>query len=396
MSAPIGERYSCPSGGVIAGGRFRLPSWVPAPNTVATLTEANTFQSVNPGRSPANGWSFNSSGVLIGGDSYIFAGTIDAFSGGVFNPYYGAMGCMVYFGGGHSVSNGGWIIIYDIFTRLYSMILGGSSNCYPVNSANGEYADGSPVSVHSYDLLVILGPEAGYPLGALVLPITNGGTVEANVTCSASHLFDFAHPENKFIRFAANNASIIATDASCAAYDPDLSRVWWLRAGNNLPTVSFLDVAAKAQSAIGITNKLPASDSNSSCLRYDRDRRLLIHVNTPADRSVRRFYYMDTTNAGNGFLAATLSAAFPLPSAGLGFAFSKISDGSYLCTSQGRIFRLVIPAVLTDVWEVTEISYLGESLNSEYILGERWSYIPRIESVMFKSDSDAAHQIYRV
>ena len=396
MPSPQPDYYVGPSGSVISGGRYRLPSWVPAQNTVATLTEANTFQSVNPGRSPANGWSFNSSGVLIGGDSYIFAGTIDAFSGGVFNPYYGAKGCMVFCGGGHSVSNWCGIVICDIATLTYSVIQGGSSNCYPVTVANGEYADGSPVAVHSYDLLTVIGPESGYPLGALVLPLTNGGTVEANVTCSAAHLFDFAHPENGWIRFAENNAGIIATDASCAAYDPDLNRVWWISAGNNLPTLSYLNIATAAQAAIGITNKIPVSYTNSLTLRYDSARKLLIHTNGSSDGATRRVYYLDTTSAGTGFLQATLYTAFPAPSSGLGFSFDRVPDGSYLCNVQGRIFRLTIPAVLTDAWTVAEITYAGAALNTSYIHGKRWSYVPSIESFVWKSSSSTAHQIYRV
>lgn len=384
-------------GEVIAAGRFRLPSWVPAKNTISTLIEANTFRSVNPGAAPGlNGWDRNASGVLIGGMSYIFDGTIDAFSGGVFNPWLGSKGSIHYCGGGHSVSNGCWIITYDIADKTYTLTIGGSTNCYPVSVVNGEYADGSPVSIHSYDLLSVIGPESGYPLGALVIPFANGGTVEANVTCSASHLFDFANQGDGWIRFAENNTGILATDASCSAYDPDLNRVWWLRAGNNLPTTSFLDITAKAQAAIGITNKIPSSDTNSLSLRYDRERKLLIHTNSPTDRSVRRVYYMDTTSAGTGFRQATLSAALPTPSAGLGFSFDRIPDGSYLCNAQGRIFRLVVPASLTNMWEVTEITYSGDELNQTYMHGKRWSYADSVECFMWKAESGDAHQAYRV
>ena len=390
------DNYVTNSGGRVSAGRFRLPAWVPAKNTVATLIEANTFQSVNPGRSGANGWSFNALGASIGGDTYIFAGTIDAFSGGVFNPWLGEKGSIIYCGGGHSVGNWCGIVVWDIATRTYWIAVGGSRTCYPVSVTNGEYADGSPVSIHSYDLLTVIGPESGYPLGALVIPFTNGGTVEANVTCSAAHIVDFAHLENGWDRFAENNAGIIATDASCAAYDPDLNRVWWIRAGNNLPTLSYLNIAAKAQAAIGITNKIPASLTNSLTLRYNRARKLLIHTNGSSDGATRRVYYMDTTNAGAGFLQATLSAAFPAPSAGLGFSFDQIPDGSYLCNVQGRIFRLVVPAVLTDAWQVTEITYAGTALNASSIHGKRWSYVQAIESFVWKSNSSTAHQIYRV
>ena len=396
MAAPVNDSYSCISGGSVYAGRRNLPIWVPARNTVATLTEVNTFQSVNPGRSPANGWSFNSSGALIGGDSYIFAGTIDAFSGGVYNPYYGAKGCIVFCGGGHSVSNWCGIAIFDIATLTYSIIQGGSTNCYPVTVANGEYADGSPVAVHSYDLLTIIGPEAGYPQGALVLPFINGGTVEANVSSSAAHLFDFANPSSGWMRVAENNAGIIATDASCAAYDNDLNRVWWIRAGNNLSTLPFYDISTGAQSVVNLINKIPATYTNSLSLRYDSSRHLLIHPNGSLDGATRRIYYMDTSGATNGFVQATLSTAFPAPIGGLGFSFDKILDGSYLCNVQGRIFRMIIPSVLTDVWEVTEVAYLGTTLNTSPIHGKRWSYIPSIESFIWKSASTTAHQIYRV
>lgn len=380
----------------MSAGRFHLPGWVPARNTIATLIEGNTFQSVNPGRSGANGWSFNSSGVSIGGDSYIFAGTIDAFSGGVFNPWLGAKGSIIFCGGGHSVSNGCWVIVFDIATLTYWMAVGGSTNCYPVNATNGEYADGSPVAVHSYDLLTIIGPESGYPLGALVLPFINGGTVEANVSCCAAHIVDFSHLENGWDRFAENNAGIQADSASCAAYDPDLNRVWWIRAGNNLSTLPFLDLSARAQSAVAITNKIPATYTNSLSLRYNRERKLLIHPNGSLDGATRRIYYLDTLSAGTGFRQATLSAAFPAPSAGLGFSFDQVPDGSYLCNVQGRIFRLVVPTVLTDAWDVTEITYTGTALNTSSIHGKRWSYVPAIESFVWKSSSSAAHQIYRV
>jgi len=385
---------------VIAGG---LPYWVPAANTVATIPEANTFASINPGESAANGWSYNISGVSNG--SIGFAKIINDFSGGVYNPYLGAKGSIIYHGGGHAATNWNGIVAFDLDTLLYSIWMGGTTNAYTADTVNCEYADGQPMSPHSYDTLAIIGPEAGYSKGALITPIRVAAAFES-YNSTAVHLFDFNNPGIKWTRLAADNAAFPKIAGAAAAYDPDLGRVWWVCNTHQSGYQQYFDLADNTQKKVTLTFALSLQEpsADSLTLRYDSARHILvlIYVRSSAP-SVRRVYYLDTTNPTTGWVAATLSGAtLPAPTAGLAFAFDREPSGTYICYSKGdptKLHRLALPAVLTDPWVVTEITPAGAAfatLSTGTLLGKRWSYVPALESIVCKFTATAAHQIYKV
>ena len=60
-----------------------------------------------------------------------------------------------------------------------------------------------------------------------------------------------------------------------------------------------------------------------------------------------------------------------------------------------NLYRLTIPATLTDPWTVTAITPAGVTLGTAYVLGKRWSYIPALQSFVCKFTGATAHQIYR-
>ena len=135
-------------------------------------------------------------------------------------------------------------------------------------------------------------------------------------------------------------------------------------------------------------------------MRYDSVRKLLILVDVPSGGSTtRRVQYFDTTNPTAGWAIATLSTPFPDTSTGQGFAFDRIPDGTYLCNvnaDTSKIYRLAVPATLTDAWTVSQVTYTGSTLISAYVLGKRWSYIPPLQSIVCKPTAASPHQIYRV
>lgn len=375
---------------------YGLPAWVPAPNTVGVIPEANSFASIDPGSSGPNGWSYNQAGVFF---PKIWNKIIDDYSGGVYNPHLGIKGSMIYHGGGHAASNWNGIVAFDLDTLLYSIWMGGCTNCYPLQ-ANGEYADFQPASPHSYDVLQIVGPEAGYPKGALITAVTLAAAFESTGT-NAVHIFDFAHPELKWVRLSDENPAFARVPGGTAAYDPYLNRVWWVVNSHQLGYQQYFDLSLKkhVKVVLGYTNSVQGGEAGSHQMRYHAGRKLLVRTDFPSNFSVRRVWYFDTMNPSLGWAQATLGGTpFPVP-AGEAFALSEAPDGSYICYSRltrSTLYRLSIPTTLTDPWPVTSITPAGALLDTAAVIGGRWSYVPALQSIVCKFAGASVHQIYRL
>lgn len=394
MAIPRADSYSAASGATVYGGRFILPAWIPALNTIASAPEVNSFASIDPGDSPPNGWSYNVGGTLL---SNHWNTVIDDFSGGVYNPYLGLKGSMIYNGGGHSATNWGGIVRFDIATLTYSIVVGGTLNAYPIDETNQEYADGNPASAHTYDVLAIVGPEAGYSQGALVTPFLAAATIEGNSSNSV-HLFDFAHPELGWVRKASHAAGYSLYVTVVSAYDADLGRIWWMGSANEVGYQPYFDIATNTQNKVYLSGALspPYFAPDAACMRYDSARKILILVYVAS--GVRHIAYFNTQSPASGWTIATLSTPFPTPT-NIGFAFDKVPDGNYLCynaQTPGVLNRITVPSVLTDAWQIGTLSYSGTALDAGYVLGKRWSYVPSLLSFICKISASSAHKVIRI
>lgn len=395
------DSYSCAEGGVIAAGRYRLPAWVPAQkNSIAIMPEANTLSDIQPANSPLNGWSYYRNGAIMWSPS--LPKIINDFSGGVYNPYFspsgGNRGCIVYHGGGHAATNWNGIVVFDLSDLRYYIIMEGCLNCYPGDSTNTEYSDGQPMSPHSYDHLVILGPEAGYPKGALMTPVRHAAAIES-YSSSAAHLFDFAHPENKFTRLAGHNSNLSSSIGGGTAYDPGTGRVWWVPPANELWYTPYFDLSTNAFVKKEVSPPLPYCHSDSMFSLFYPGRNLVIVSMSNSARTERTIYYLDSRSASPGWRKAALSNALPVPSSGMGFSMTIDGDGDLLCYSQQILngyIRISLPAVLTDTWTSITVSTTGDSMVPAYIIGKRWALIPELETIIFKASGETAHRAIRI
>ncbi len=141
-----------------------LPSWIPAPGQLKAINiqsgVGSTISSVDI--CPQGGC------VAMGG------GNVSTFGGGIFNPWWGTHGGMVAHGGG----DGDWfanpVLVYDNGLRKWVLAVRNTSVQFDYQQTKetqaalglfdltwGEWADGSPQSIHSYDQMDILPPYAG-------------------------------------------------------------------------------------------------------------------------------------------------------------------------------------------------------------------------------------------
>ena len=385
------------------------PSWLPATaNTVAAVGEVNSFASINPGNSPAGGYSYSQGGTLFD-MSLAWAKIINDYSGGAFNPHYqhtpGIYGCMVFHGGGHSATNWNGIVIFDFNSRQYYIVCPGSaSNVYPGSAATSEYADGQPASPHSYDTLAVIGPERGYSKGALISIYRGGAFVENQLPSASVHVFDFNNQSVKWQRlYSAGGAGwsdAFGIGHSCA-YDPVLGRIWWVGQGNEVGYTAYFDLTDNTQKKATITSPLtngpPNSNPDSKLMLFVPGRRVNVLTDTVSYSNLtRRIFYHDTLNPAAGWTQANLSSAFP---ADYGFAMDwHPASGKIYCycvQDPTAVYTLAIPTTLSSTWTVTRIVIASGSLDGFYVIGKRFAFSETIGGFLHKGQASTSMKVYR-
>jgi hypothetical protein len=179
---PNQERPPDPLAGVSSGP---LATWIPAPGEVRTLQTSNTFLSLRGNFLPK--WD------------YAFGKIIDDFSGGVYNPYWGRLGAMVFHGGGHSSTYDNSVLILDYNDLAFKRLSQSSPESSFTHMGNDplfnrvacEYADGQPGAGHTYDTLAILPPEHGGSVAGSLIRVSSHA-VHVIMSCNTgwSHRFD--------------------------------------------------------------------------------------------------------------------------------------------------------------------------------------------------------------
>ncbi len=170
------------------------PAWVPAiAGSSKAVATANSFASQN-GR--------------LAGWEYAFGKIVDDYSGGVYNPYWGPLGAMVFHGGGHSATFDNSVVILDFndltFKRLSNPTPSDKGKNWisttgllqkkdpAFDSAHCEYGDGQPGAGHTYDTLAILPPaDGGAPYGSLIRVSSHAVHVNISASTGWAHRFDF-------------------------------------------------------------------------------------------------------------------------------------------------------------------------------------------------------------
>ena len=201
---------------------------------LAVVKPTNTLLSVNANLS---GWAS------------AFGKIVDDFSGGVYNPYWGKNGCMVFHGGGHSATYDNSVVILDFDDLTFKRLSNPSTawtdtNPDPLfNTTYCEYGDGQPGSAHTYDALGIIGPADGGGTNGTLIRVISGAThVKMSRDSGWSHAFDFATRTWK--RSSTNAFTTGITPGQATAYDSKRKRFWWKAAPSSpTGTIRYLDVA---------------------------------------------------------------------------------------------------------------------------------------------------------
>lgn len=382
------------------------PGWVPASGGVAkAVVTANTFLSQN--------------GKLAGWE-YAFGKIVDDYSGGVFNPYWGPLGAMVFHGGGHAATFDNSVVILDLndltFKRLsnptpsnkganWISTTGFSQNVDPAfNVTYCEYGDGQPGAGHTYDTLAILPPaDGGAPCGTLIRVSSYAVHVNMSHNTGWAHRFDFqstAMRNGKWVRWSVNGPANYLFPGACSAYDSRRKRFWWMAGLSSLPPmIRYLDVPTQQQLDIryaGTARAAPAADSGSMTLRYDPERDILVLTCTVTGKFVLAF--LRCASPENGWVVPPISASIPAQYGSTHpFDFVPEADKFVLLTGadNSALYDIKAPQDPALTWTVIRRPLVGVAVPTAHIAGKRWSYAPAVKSFVWMASSSSGVIAYR-
>lgn len=387
-----------------ASGTF--PGWVPkGGGSVAGVATVNNFLSQN--------------GNLAGWESE-FGKIVDDYSGGVFNPYWGPMGAMVFHGGGHSATFDNSVVILDLndlkFKRLSTPTA--SNNGANWRSTTGlprnidtafntlycEYGDGQPGAGHTYDSLAILPPDrGGAPCGSLVRVSSFAVHVNMSRNTGWAHRFDFqstAMRDGQWTRWSVNGLTSYLSPGACSTYDSHRNRFWWIAGLSSLPRmIRYLDVATAQQVEIPFAEaglSAPAANPDSVTMRYEPERDILVLTCTSGGQFVLAI--LRCASPELGWLVTPLSAPIPAKlGASHPFDFVPEADKFVLLTpaDNSALYDIVPPRDPLLTWDVIRQPLNGTQIPTAYVVGKRWSYAPSLKSFVWMARSTSRVVAYR-
>jgi hypothetical protein len=376
-----------------------LPAWVPAAGTAQAVQTSNTFLSQNGN---VQGWE------------YAFGKIVDDYSGGVYNPYWGALGAMVFHGGGHSATFDNSVVILDYndmtFKRLSNPTqpAGGANwsfvNVDPsFNKAYCEYGDGQPASGHTYDTLAILPPVDGGTRGSLVRVGAHGAHPGVSTGTTHAHRFDFAAATNgpgTWTRLSVNALKGLPSGA-CSAYDSIRKRFWTIGGLSSQPSfMRYLDMASRENRDVAYDKGAalaPPASPDSMTLRYDPVSDILVLSCTAI--GVFRLAFLRCASPEKGWFSAVLSSNIPsTPDWTHPFDYVPEAKKFVMLSPADSIavFDITIPADPAQTWRVTrQPLQSGAVIKSAYVCGKRWSYSQATRSFVWMATSKSTLFAYR-
>ena len=374
-------------------------------DTFAVVATKNTFLSQN-GNLP--GWEQS------------FGKIIDDYSGGVFNPYWGPLGAMVFHGGGHAATFDNSVVILDLndltFKRLsnptpsndgrnWSPVAPGSLLGDPAfDTLHCEYGDGQPGAAHTYDTLAILPPQdGGAACGSLIRVASFAVHVNLSANTGWSHRFDFTSTtmrDGQWRRWSVNGPTSYLYPGACSAYDSNRRRFWWVSGLSSAPPfVRYLDVATQTQIDVGFASPYrlaPAADPDSVTLRYEPQRDILVLTCTVNRQLVLAF--LRCAQAEAGWTVAPLSDSVPAnPGAAHGVDFVP-EAGKFVSMTDidnTALYDIAPPTALGGIWTVMRRPLTAGAIPVAAVIGKRWSYVPQLRSFIWMARSTSQFMVYR-
>ena len=377
-----------------------ISPWVPAAGSVQAVQTSNTFLSQNGN---VQGWE------------YAFGKIVDDYSGGVYNPHWGALGAMVFHGGGHSATFDNSVVVLDYNDMRFKRL---SNPTQPANGANWsfvnvdpsfnktycEYGDGQPASGHTYDTLAILPPaDGGGDAGSLIRIGAHGAHPGVSTGTTHAHRFDFASAANSpgtWTRLSVNALKGLPSGA-CSAYDTTRNRFWTIGGLSSQPSfIRYLDVASRENREIAYSRGAalaPPASPDSMTLRYDAQGDMLVLSCTAI--GVLRLAFMRCAAPEKGWFSAVLSSTISSKPE-WSHPFDYVPEAKkYVMLSpadNAAVFDIAIPNDPAQTWRVTRQPLVGGGLlNSAYVSGKRWSYSSAARCFVWMATSKSPVFAYR-
>lgn len=419
-----------------------LPAWVPGAGKFATVSLANA-STVDP--DPDNSEEY----AGVEGFSAIWRD----WNTGVYAPTLGALGSMLFFGGGHWGYYGNCVVRYDLYSRGWSLLSqpstaavdllaidGDPTNTYV--STQGAYSDGTPYPAHTNCAAVFLPPEAGGgTLGSYVFQ--NHDQTGVNITSGALFRFDLAlamdgQPASAcWSKWNHRNLGVEASpDLMGMVYDPYRKGMWLLASGNgfNACRLYFLNWATQtrvevdinsAGGNVGLITYFPATVlvENRDCLVLTRSSAGLYCIDlsgidsTPANGDIAAGHTITQSGTACPSLWTYPSGGAPggseyLNQAGIDHpAYCSLDGNLYALNTRASsgcsLYKLTVPATLTDAWvwsNETLTAQSGETLaldiqpypeSNDHGLVGRFRYIPRVSSFFLSDAHNKPAQLLR-
>jgi hypothetical protein len=352
----------------------------------------------------------------VPGFEFLFNKIIDSFSGGVYDPWWGTYGAMIFTGGGHASTYDNSVLMLDYndltFKRLSNASPPTAYNDWDIdplfNVITGEYGDGQRGSGHSFDMLSILPPsQGGAEAGTLFAVSGQGVHARMNRSNNWAHRFDIRRnmimPANRGRWAGATDSA--PTDyrspGACSAYDPTRKRIWWISAlYSQPPLIRYLDIDRRRQETVrfvSYSRVAPHGDSDSITLRYHAALDIVILSCTAFD--IFTMAYLHCSRPEEGWIRPTLSAQIP-SSGGRSYPFDYVPEiDRYVMLApadQAAVYEIQVPADPTNLWNVTRRPFRGlTNIPFQRVAGKRWSYAPAVKAFVWLARAEEPLYVYR-
>lgn len=378
MATPVGDSYSCVSGGVISGGRFRWPAWRRSMSPYECASVGNTPESINPYLDPMLNPLLGSSNAPWNGSTIMqgnrFHTVVANWCGGAWDDDSGQLYCS---GGGHGDYGGNEIISINMLSdspvwELRAPPTGSTARTWsgwsPIagilddgQESSHVYPDGRQRSVHTYNNML-------FCEGRLWM----GGGSQFRVGSNAVHAMPW-NPVTNDYDGPINKATInVQNSYGMYDYDPLRRRIYRNNSGNS--GIHYFDIATATWGNLANTTRERGVGSRGL---YDSKRDIIIQKSGWA---VNIFEVIDL-GRNRATATATISGVTPAIDPRTtygwndrsGFVYYEPWDCYLIYTYGSLIYRLDPPPVgaadYTVGWVMSEITPTSGSFTLPQPLG---------------------------
>jgi hypothetical protein len=353
-------------------------------------------------------------------DEFYSVKIVNDFSGAAANPWWGTLGAKMFKGAGHSASNDNstMVLEYGQTTMTWKRVVDPSPWTYSgtgaprdtsaeytnqMNYTWGEYlVDGKPMSLHSYGMLCVQGPDAGGAAnGTMLLPAILAGQV-GSFKAQAAHALPLTSTTTApvWARASTTAPTISGDPVGLAAYVPAQRRVY-LTYGNDSGVVRWLDTVTQSWvtgsgTGFALAQHLYAAGEFYATMVAVPERDLLLVLgrsNTTGNLVIQWMAVGAAVNQPTLGGTAALSAALTLETPWTSATWCP-DNGKLLIIGVagdlGAVHEVAIPTLpASQTWQVTRVPLGAGQTLSNTMAGSvgnvfgKWGYDRRIKAVVF-------------